>query len=164
MHTNSISDVSRIWYDILPHHRYPTLYIRICDMLPSYQDALAVTALLQATVAWMVDLRRNNMSFRNYERPLIEENKWRAVRYGLDGKLIDFGIEKEVPTRDLIRELLDWVAPLAPRLNIEDELAHIHTILDRGASADQQLQVWQEADQDCMAVVKFLVRETENIP
>ena len=162
--TNSISDVSRIWYDIMPHHRYPTLYVRICDMLPSYQDALAVTALLQATVAWMVDLRRNNMSFRNYERLLIEENKWRAVRYGLDGKLIDFGIEKAVSARDLIRELLERVAPLALKLNIEDELAHIHTILDRGASADQQLQVWQEADRDCTAVVKFLVRESENIP
>jgi len=164
VHTNSISDVSRIWYDILPHHRYPTLYVRICDMLPGYQDALAVTALLQATVAWMVDLRRNNMSFRNYERLLIEENKWRAVRYGLDGKLIDFGIEKAVPARDLIRELLQRIAPLAPKLNIEDELAHIHTMLDRGASADQQLRVWQEADRDCTAVVKFLVRESENIP
>ena len=162
--TNSISDVSRIWYDILPHHRYPTLYVRICDMVPSYNDALAITALLQATVAWMVDLRLNNMSFRNYERPLIEENKWRAVRYGLEGNLIDFGIEKEVPTRDLIRELLDLVAPLARKLNNQDELDHIHTILERGASADQQLQVWQEAGQDCSAVVKFLVRNTEDIP
>jgi carboxylate-amine ligase len=111
----------------------------------------------------MVELRRNNMSFRNYERLLIEENKWRAVRYGLDGKLIDFGIEKAVPARDLIRELLDRIAPLAPKLNIEDELAHIHTMLDRGASADQQLRVWQEADRDYTAVVKFLVRESENI-
>jgi carboxylate-amine ligase len=133
-------------------------------MVPDYKDALAITALLQATVAWMVDLRRNNMSFRSYETPLIEENKWRAVRYGLDGNLIDFGIEKEVPTRDLIRELLSLVAPLAPKLNIEDELAHINTILERGASADQQLQIWQEAGQDCSAVVKFLVQESENIP
>jgi len=162
--TNSISDVSRIWYDILPHHRFPTLYVRICDMVPCYKDALAITALLQATAAWMVNLRQNNMSFRNYERPLIEENKWRAVRSGLDGSLIDFGVEKEAPTRDLIRELLDLVAPLALKLNVEDELAHIHTILDRGASADQQLQVWQEAGQDCIAVVKFLVQESENIP
>lgn len=162
--TNSISDVSRIWYDILPHHRYPTLYVRICDMVPGFKDALAITALLQVTVAWMVELRQNNMSFRRYESPLIEENKWRAVRYGLDGSMIDFGIEKEVPTRDLIRELLELVAPLAHKLNVEDELAHIHTILDRGASADQQLQVWQEAGQDCSAVVKFLVQESEDIP
>jgi carboxylate-amine ligase len=162
--TNSISDVSRIWYDILPHHRYPTLYVRICDMVPDYRDALAVTALLQAVVAWMVHLRRNNMSFRIYERLLIEENKWRAVRYGLDGNLIDFGIEKEVPTRDLIRELLELVAPQAGKLNVEDELAHIHTILERGASADQQLRVWRDADRDFAAVVKYLVQETENIP
>ena len=162
--TNSISDVSRIWYDILPHYRYPTLYVRICDMVPSCNDALAITALLQATVAWMVDLRLNNMAFRSYERTLIEENKWRAVRYGLEGNLIDFGIEKEMPTRDLIRELLDLVAPQASKLNNIDELNHIHTILDRGTSADQQLQVWQEADQDCKAVVKFLVGKTEDIP
>jgi carboxylate-amine ligase len=161
--TNSIPDVSYIWYDILPHYRFPTLCVRICDMVPDYKDALAIAALIQAVVAWMVDLRQHNMSFRIYERLLIEENKWRAVRYGLDGNMIDLGIEEKVPTRDLIRELLDRVAPLASKLNIVDELAHIHTILDRGANADQQLRIWRENNEDCTAVVKFLVQETENI-
>jgi carboxylate-amine ligase len=85
------------------------------------------------------------------------------MRYGLDGNLIDLGIEEKVPTRDLIRELLERVAPLANKLNVADELAHIHTILDRGANADQQLRIWRENNEDCTAVVKFLVQETENI-
>ena len=94
-------------YDIMPHYRFPTLVIRICDMMPYYRDMLAVTALMQAAVAWMVDLRQRNMSFRNYERTLIAENKWRALRYGLDGNLIDFGIERSLPALELIRELLN---------------------------------------------------------
>ena len=157
------ADVSYIWYDIFPHYRFPTLCVRICDMVPDYRDALAITALIQAAVAWMVDLRQHNMSFRIYERLLVEENKWRAVRYGLDGNMIDLGIEEKVSTRDLIRELLERVAPLASKLNVADELGHIHTILDRGANADQQLRVWRENNEDCTAVIKFLVQETENI-
>lgn len=164
IHTNCIPDSSRIWYDILPHDRFPTLVIRICDVLPNYQDTLAIAALLQAVAAWMVDLRQRNMSFRIYDRTLIGENKWRAVRYGLDGNMIDFGIEREVPTRDLIRELLDLVAPMAVKLNAQDEIAHIHTILERGTNADQQLNVWRETDEDYNAVVDFIIKETEKMP
>lgn len=159
--TNSIPDASRVRYDILPHHRFPTLAVRICDMLPNYRDTLAITALIQATVAWMVDLRQRNMAFRTYERLLIAENKWRAVRYGLDGKLIDWGLEQMAPVPDLIRELLTFVTPFAQRLNSEDELAHIETILQRGANAEQQLQVWKNANHDTKAVVDFIVAETE---
>jgi carboxylate-amine ligase len=172
--TNSIPDAGRIYYDIQPHHRFPTLLIRICDMVPNYHDALAITALIaliQATVAWMVDLRQRNMSFRTYERLLINENKWRAVRYGLDGKLIDFGLEKEVPVRDLILELLGHVEPMVDRLGTQDEIAHIHTMLTRGSSADQQLVVWRAAggaeeaqkQRATKAVVDFVIAETENI-
>jgi len=161
--TNCIPDASKIWYDILPHHRYPTLVIRICDMLPDYRDSLAITALIQAIVAWMVDLRQRNMSFRIYERTLVHENKWRAVRYGLDGNMIDFGIEQEVPTRDLIRELMTLVEPTASRLNSQAELAHIETILARGTSADAQIDIWQNSDQNYHAVVDHIVRETEKI-
>jgi carboxylate-amine ligase len=161
--TNCIPDERQVRYDIMPHHRFPTLVIRICDMMPSVQDTLAVSALIQATVAWMVDLRRRNLSFRHYERLLIAENKWRAVRYGLEGKLLDFGIVQAIPAPDLIRELLGLVAPFGPKLNIEDELAHIHTILARGASADQQLGVWQANGQEMTAVVDFIVAETEKL-
>ena len=161
--TNCIPDARQVRYDIMPHYRFPTLVIRICDMTPNVQDTLAITALIQATVAWMVDLRQRNMSFRHYERLLIAENKWRAVRYGLEGKLLDFGIEQALPAPNLIRELLARVEPYAAKLNSEDELAHVHTILARGSSAEQQLRVWQEHGQDFKAVVDFVVAETEKL-
>lgn len=161
--TNSIPDPRRIMYDVMPHYRFPTLMIRICDMMPSVRDVLAVTALIQATIAWMVDLRQRNMSFRLYERTLIAENKWRAVRYGLDGNLVDFGIEQQIPARELIRQLLERVEPMAQRLSSVHELEHCYTIIERGSSADQQLAVWRDNDRSTRAVVDFLVAETENL-
>ena len=162
--TNCIPDAGRIWYDLLPHHRFPTLVVRICDVVPDYRDALAITALIQATVAWMVDLRERNMSFRIYDRTLINENRWRAVRYGLDGQLIDFGTEEAKPARDLLRELVALVEPQAVKLNAMDDLGHVYTILERGASADRQLAVWRESGENLTAVVEHLIRETETIP
>ena len=162
--TNCIPDAGRIWYDLLPHHRFPTLVVRICDVVPDYRDALAITALIQATVAWMVDLRARNMSFRIYDRTLINENRWRAVRYGLDGQLIDFGTEEAKPARDLLRELVALVEPQAVKLNAMDDLGHVYTILERGASADRQLAVWRESGENLTAVVEHLIRETETIP
>jgi carboxylate-amine ligase len=150
-------------YEVLPHYRFPPLVIRICDMTPSYRDVLAITALAQATVAWMVDLRQRNMSFRLYDRILIAENKWRAVRYGLDGNLVDFGIEQQLPARTLIRELIDRVEPMARRLSSWHELEHCYTILERGSSADRQLAVWRAHGEDISAVVDYLVAETENL-
>lgn len=161
--TNSIPDPRRIMYDVVPHYRFSTLVIRICDMTPSYRDVLAITALLQATVAWMVDLRQRNMSFRLYDRILIAENKWRAVRYGLDGNLIDFGIEQQLPARTLIRELIERVEPMARKLNSWHELERCYTILERGSSADQQLAVWRAHGEDPRAVVDYLIAETENL-
>ncbi|MBW7883526.1 MAG: YbdK family carboxylate-amine ligase, partial [Caldilineaceae bacterium] len=163
LRTNSLSDPRRLMYDIQPHYRFPTLMIRICDMLPNYMDVLAVTALIQATVAWMVDLRQHNMSFRLYERTLVAENKWRAVRYGLAGNLIDFGVEQQFPARELIKELLERVAPLARRLHSLHVLEHCYTILERGSAADQQLAIWHAHGQDPKAVVDFLITETEKL-
>ncbi|MBK8048145.1 MAG: hypothetical protein IPK16_14070 [Anaerolineales bacterium] len=148
-------------FDIVPHYRFSTLVIRICDMMPNYRDVLAVTALIQAAVAWMVDLRQRNMSFRLYERTLVAENKWRALRYGLDGKLIDLGVEQQLPARDLIRELLDLVEPVSRKLNSWHELVHCHTMLERGSSADQQLSVWRANSENIHAVVDYLISETE---
>lgn len=161
--THCIPDARQVRYDIMPHYRFPTLVIRICDMVPNLQDTLAITALIQATVAWMVDLRQRNLSFRTYERLLIAENKWRAVRYGLEGTLLDFGIEQALPAAELIRELLARLEPFGPKLNVEDELAHVHTILERGSSADQQLQVWHAHGQDFKPVVDFIIAETEKL-
>jgi glutamate---cysteine ligase / carboxylate-amine ligase len=159
--TNSVPGPGHIWWDVRLHHRFPTLEVRICDVLPSVQDTLAITALIQAAAAWMVDLRHRNMTFRLYERILIAENKWRAVRYGMDGKLIDFGIEQETPVRDLIRELLERLDPLVDRLGSRNEIEHINTMLERGSSADQQLRVWRENGENTRAVVDFLTAETE---
>jgi carboxylate-amine ligase len=161
--TNCIPDARQVRYDIAPHWRFPTLVIRICDMMPSIQDTLAVTALIQATVAWMVDLRQRNMQFRHYERLLIAENKWRAVRYGLEGNLLDFGIEQALPAADLIRELVSRVEPYAPKLNVEEELGHVHRILERGSNAEQQLRHFEQNGQETTAVVDFLMAETENL-
>jgi carboxylate-amine ligase len=161
--TNSIPDARQIRYDIMPHYRFPTLVIRTCDMAPRIQDILAITALVQATVAWMVDLRMRNMSFRNYERILIADNKWRAVRYGIEGNLIDFGIEQQLPARDLIRELLERVEPHAARLHSLNDLANVHTILDGGSSAERQLAVWNANNRDLVAVVDSVVAETEKL-
>ncbi len=163
LRTNSIPDARRIMYDIIPHYRFSTLVIRICDMMPYYRDVLAVTALLQAAVAWMVDLRQRNLSFRIYERTLIAENKWRALRYGLDGNLIDFGIEQSLPARQLIHELLERVEPISHKLNSWHELEHCYTMLERGTSADQQVKVFNAAGEDTKAVVDYLIAETEKI-
>jgi carboxylate-amine ligase len=161
--TRCIPNASQVRYDIVPHWNFPTLVIRICDMMPNTRDTLAVTALIQATVAWMVDLRQQNMSFRHYERLLIAENKWRAVRYGLEGKLLDFGIEEALPAPDLIGELVSRVEPYAAKLNSVEELAYVHTMLARGSNAEQQLRHFNTHDQDCASVVDFLLAETENL-
>ncbi len=162
--TNSIPDPGAIWWDIRPHHRFPTLEIRLCDVLPDVKDTLAVAALVQAIVAWMVDLRRRNMSFRIYERALINENKWRAVRYGLDGKLVDFGKEEEIPARMLIWELMQFVEPMVDRLKSRSQFEHVYTMIERGSSADQQVGVWRAAGEDTKAVVDHCVAETEKLP
>jgi len=184
LRTNSIPDPEAVWWDIRPHSHQqdrsrprfqggrnaqpgnaatgrPALEIRVCDALPDIDDVLAVAALIQATVAWMADLRHRNMSFRLYDRTLIAENKWRAVRYGLKGKLLDFGIEQEVPIGDLLHELLERVESVLDRLNCREEVAHVHTIMQRGASSEQQRHVWRQSGEDGKAVVDFLVSQTE---
>lgn len=163
IHTNSIPDAREIRYDIIPHYRFSTLVVRICDVMPSMLDTLAVTALIQAAVAWMVDLRMKNLQFRLYDRILIAENKWRAVRYGLEGKLIDFGIERSLPARELISELLERIEPQARKLNSLHFIDHCRTMLERGSSAEQQVAVWNQAGQNTKAVVDFIVAETEKI-
>jgi len=106
-----------------------------------------------------------NLGFRIYHRRLILENKWRAIRYGLDGKLLDLGKQKEVPVKDLIRELLDFVDDVLDPLGSRKEVEHVHTILERGTSADEQLRVFEESGGDFNAVVDMLMRNTlENVP
>lgn len=162
--TNCIENGKKIWWDVRPHPFFPTLEFRVCDIPTSVDDTIALAALFQAIVATLDRLIDRNLGFRLYRRMLIQENKWRAVRYGLDGKLIDFGKQREVPVRDLIYELLAFVDDVLDDLGSRKEVEHIHTILTRGTSADQQLKVFQETG-DLHAVVNMLIDRTmENVP
>jgi carboxylate-amine ligase len=166
VNTGCIADGSKIWWDVRPHYAFPTLEFRVPDICTRAEDAVAVAALLQAVVAWMWDLRKHNMTFRTYRRDLIAENKWRALRDGLDGQMIDFGKEEEAPTRQLVRELLLLVDEQIDELGSRDEVEVIYRILEEGTSADRQVRVYQEhgGDANCeealRAVVDHLVRET----
>src|SRR5881394_1297236 len=162
--TGCINDGKKIWWDCRPHPFFPTLEFRICDIPTRVDDTIAIAALFQAIVAKLYKLMERNLGFRLYRRMLIQENKWRAVRYGLQGKMIDFGKNKEVPAVDLIRELLDFVDDVVDELGSRKELEHIHTILERGTSADEQLRVYRETN-DLKAVVDRLIDLTsENVP
>jgi glutamate---cysteine ligase / carboxylate-amine ligase len=158
--TNTIPDGSKIWWDVRPNHSYPTLEFRICDVCTRVDEAICMAALFQAIIAKLWKLRRDNMTFRVYPMDLIEENKWRAVRYGLDGKLIDFGKQEEVPARDLIRELIEWfLGDVIDELGSRQEIEYAYRILQEGSSADRQLATYQRTN-DLKAVVDQLIRES----
>jgi carboxylate-amine ligase len=162
---NCIDDGKKVWWDVRPHCHFPTLEFRICDIPTRVDDTIAIAALFQAIVAKLDTLIDKNLGFRLYHRRLIQENKWRAIRYGLDGLLLDLGKQKEVPVRDLIRELLEFIDDVVDPLGSRKEIEHIHTILDRGTSADAQLRVFEESGGDFNAVVDMLIVNTmENVP
>ena len=162
--TGCIDDGKKIYWDVRPHPFFPTLEFRICDIPTRVDDTIAIAALFQALVAKVNRLLDQNLTFRPHHKMLIEENKWRAVRYGLDGKMIDFGKGKEVPTRDVIREVLAFVDEVVDDLGSREEIEHIYTILERGTSADEQLRVWQDTG-DFKAVVDHLIETTmEKVP
>ncbi len=158
--TRCIPDGSKIWWDVRPHHAYPTLEFRICDVCTRVDETVCIAAIFQAIIAKMWKLRRDNITFRVYPAELIEENKWRTVRYGLDGKLIDLGRQIELPARALIRELIEWfIDDVIDELGSRTEVEYAFRILDEGTSADRQLAVYERTG-DLHAVVDHLVRET----
>jgi carboxylate-amine ligase len=157
--TNCIDNAKRIWWDLRVHPIYPTLEYRICDLPTRPDDTIAIAALFQAITAKLYKLIKLNLGFRLYRRALIQENKWRAIRYGLDGKLIDFGKQIEVPVPDLIHELIEFVDDVVDELGSRDEINHIYDIMERGTSADQQLRIHRQTD-DLKQVVDFLIEET----
>jgi len=158
--TRCIDNAKKIWWDIRPHPNFQTLEFRICDIPMRVEETLAIAALIQATVAKLYKLHAANQGFRLYRRALIMENKWRAVRYGLDGKLIDFGKRTEVPVRDLIYEYLHLVDDVVDELRSRREINYIHKILEMGTGADRQLRVFRETG-DLSKVVDFMIAETE---
>jgi len=157
--TGSIDNAKKIWWDIRPHPFFPTLEIRICDLPMRIEETIAIAALIQALAAKLYSLYEKNLSFRQYRRSLLMENKWRAVRYGLDGKLIDWGRQKELPARDLIRELLAFVDDVVDDLGSRAEIEYIYDILDNGSGADRQIKVFNETN-SIEAVAEYIHRET----
>ena len=158
--TNTIPDGSKIWWDVRPNWSYPTLEFRVCDVCTRVEEAVCIAAIFQAIIAKLWRLRRDNMTFRVYPFDLIEENKWRAVRYGLDGKLIDFGKQAELPARDLLRELIEWfIGDVVDELGSRREVEYAYRIMDEGSSADRQLATFARTG-DLNAVVDQLITET----
>jgi len=157
--TNCIAEATKIWWDIRPHPKFPTLEFRMCDCVTKIDEVLAIAALTQAMVAKLIQLRRKNQSWRIYEHGLVAENKWRAVKEGVNGKLVDFGKEQEIPVRFLMEELIELVADVVDELGSHQELDYIRTILKDGTSADRQLQRYRETN-DLKAVVDMLAEET----
>ncbi len=158
--TNCIDNAKKIWWDIRVHPFYPTIEFRICDIPLRIDETIAITALIQALVAKLYWLRQRNLNFRLYSRALINENKWRAARYGLDGKMIDFGKEMEVPTKALIYELLSFVEDVVENLGSRNELHYIYEMLERGTGADRQVAEY-ERTKDLKSIVDFIVNETK---
>ncbi len=143
--SGALQDGSKLWWDIRPHFKFPTLEMRIADICTRLEDGIAVAAVYGCLLSMLQRLRRKNQRWRNYSNMLIQENRWRAQRYGMDKGLIDFGITETVPYADLLDEILDLTAEDADRLRCADEVAHTRTILKRGTSADNQLRVFRAA-------------------
>jgi len=157
--TNTIDNAKKIWWDIRPHPFFNTVEVRICDIPLRAEESIAIAALIQATAAKLYKLHEANVDFRQYSRALLMENKFRAVRYGLDGKLIDFGKEAEVPERDLIREYLVFVDDVLDELGSRAAVEELHTIMERGSGADRQLAVFRQTG-SLRAVVDYMAEET----
>lgn len=157
--TGCIDNPKKIWWDIRLHPFFDTLEVRVCDAQSRVDDTLAIAALIQAIVAKLYKLLAQNITFRLYRRRLLDENRWRASRYGIEGKLIDFGRETEVETRSLIDELLQFVSTEVDELASKREMQHIERICQEGTGADRQLAVFARTN-DTKAVVDQIVAET----
>src|SRR5258707_2114232 len=158
--TNCIDNAKKIWWDIRPHPFFNTLEFRVCDIPMRVDETIALAALIQATIAKLYKLYTANHGFRLYRRALIMEHKWRASRYGLNGKLIDFGKQTEVPERELIEEYLEFVDDVLDELGSRKEVEYIREIMRMGTGADRQLKVFRKTG-DMKAVVDYIIEETE---
>ena len=162
-----IEDGSKLWWDIRPSIRYPTLEMRSSDLCTRYEDAIAIAALYQALLAMLFRRRLKNQRWRVYSRMLIAENNWRAQRYGVSESLIDFGKGQLVPFEELTEELIELTAECAVELGSTAHVERIRGIAASGTSADRQLDVFYRAVADgaerrdaLIAVVDHLIDET----
>lgn len=158
--TKCIDNGKKIWWDIRLHPFFNTVEFRICDVPMRAEETICLAAIMQALVAKIHKLQRQNLNFRPYRRILINENKWRAARFGIHSKLIDFGIQEEVEFKQLIHELLEFIDDVVDELGSRKEVEYVHQILEMGTGADRQLAVF-EATNDLNAVVDYIVSETK---
>lgn len=166
VHLGLIEDSSKIWWDLRPSSRFPTLESRICDVQPRLEHTLALAAATQSLARFLWRLKGNNQRWRRYDNMLIEENRWRAQRYGVNGGLIDFGRREIVPMTELIDELIGLIEEDAEALGALSQLDHLRQIAANGTSADRQRAVAKaEADKggdqrtQMEAVVRHLIDE-----
>lgn len=153
--TNCIDNAKKIWWDLRVHPFFNTVEFRICDVPMTVNETIAIAALFQAVCAKIYKLHSQNLNFIQYSRALINENKWRASRYGIDGQLIDFGKEQEVGTRILLNELLEFVDDVVDDLGSRHALAHVNKMLDIGTGADRQLKTYEETG-SLVSVVDYI--------
>jgi glutamate---cysteine ligase / carboxylate-amine ligase len=160
--TNSIDNGKKIWWDLRPHPFFETIEFRVCDVPMRLDETVAIAALVQAICVKLFELRQKNLGFRSYSNALILENKWRAARWGIDGKLIDFGKESEVPFRLLMEELFEFVDDVVDGLGSRSEVESLRWILENGSGADRQLRAFHECGGDLRKVVDYICAETSH--
>lgn len=164
----TIEDATKIWWDLRPSDRFPTLEMRVTDVCPCVEDAVAIAAMFRCLCRMLFRLRCANQGWRQYSRFLLAENRWQAQRHGAAAELIDFGLKKQIPFVDLIEEMIELTRPDAIHFGCEAEIAHIRTIVDRGTSAERQLALVGDIPEDSPlatdkleAVVDQLIIETQ---
>ena len=157
--TNCIDNAKKIWWDVRPHPFFNTVEVRVCDIPLRAEESVAIAALIQATACMLWRLHEGNEDYRQYSRALLMENKFRAVRYGLEGKLIDFGKQIEVPECDLIKEYLQFVEPVVDELGCRAAIDYIPVMLRQGSGADRQLKVFRDTG-SLVSVVDYMAEET----
>lgn len=159
--TGCIDNGKRIWWDIRPHPFFPTIEFRVCDMPATIEDTLAIAALCQALVAKLTWMHKHNMMTHVLSRQLIEENKWRAMRYGLDADIVDFVQNRCIPMRESIHDALDFVDDVVDDLGSRREMDYLRDLLEdpRGTGADRQIAIYKETGSQ-YAVTQFLIQQT----
>ncbi|HNR49086.1 MAG TPA: carboxylate-amine ligase [Bacteroidia bacterium] len=157
--TKCIDNAKKVWWDIRLHPFFNTIEFRICDIPMRIEETITLAAIMQAIIAKLYWLMQYNLSFRTYSRALINENKWRAARYGIENKLIDFGKEKEVETTQLIEELVEFIDDLVDDLGSRKEVDHVFDMMKKGTGADRQLDVYAKTG-DLKKVVDYIINET----
>ena len=163
----AMEDATKLWWDLRPSDRYPTLEMRASDICTSIDDAMAVAAIYVSLLAMLYRTRLSNQRWRIYSRMLINENVWRAQRYGITGSLIDFAKVELVPYPDLLEEIIELVSEDANELGCMADVEHARVIIERGTSADRQLALYEGAkesganeEEALRGVVDFLIEQT----